>query len=98
MALRHAASVAVQAHNILREIGLQHAVREPIRIYGDNLAANKLTKDRFIVESWVHVPAYTLTTSLGFVFPIAGSATSAPSAPATAGIGCSPFLIALIIR
>jgi len=60
MALRHAASVTVWAYNILREIGMQHMVAEPIRVYGDNLAANKLTKDHFIGSGnqYIYLPYF----------------------------------------
>jgi len=33
---------------LLNEIGCEFLVTRPIRIYGDNMAANKLTKEHFI--------------------------------------------------
>lgn len=60
MALRHAASVTVWAHSLLKEIGLKHAVKDPIRVYGDNLAANKLTREHFIGagNQYIYLPYF----------------------------------------
>ena len=48
MALRYAACVAMWSKQLLQEIGCEFLVKRPIRVYGDNLAANKLTKEHFI--------------------------------------------------
>ena len=50
MALRYAACHAMWIRQLLSEnlIGCKHMVREPTRKYGDNQAANKLTKAYFI--------------------------------------------------
>ena len=48
MALRHAAADAMWIRQLLEEMGLGCFITAPTRIYGDNLAANKLTDDDFI--------------------------------------------------
>ena len=45
--VRYAACHAMWIRQLLSEIGCKHMVREPTRIYGDNQAANKLTKAHF---------------------------------------------------
>jgi hypothetical protein len=60
MALRYAASHAMWIRNLLREVGCSHLVREPTRIYGDNQAANKLTKAHFIStgNQYIYLPYF----------------------------------------
>jgi hypothetical protein len=60
MALRYVASHAMWIRNLLREVGCSHLVREPTRIYGDNQAANKLTKAHFIStgNQYIYLPYF----------------------------------------
>ena len=60
MALRYAASHAMWIRNLLREVGCGHMVREPTRIYGENQAANKLTKAHFIStgNQYIYLPYF----------------------------------------
>ena len=60
MALRYAATHAMWARNLLKEIGCKHLVKEPTRIYGDNQAANKLTKAHFIStgNQYIYTPYF----------------------------------------
>ena len=50
MAIRHAAAEAMTlwVRNLLTEMGLTCFITKPTLVYGDNTAANKLTKDDFI--------------------------------------------------
>ena len=48
MAIRHAAAEAMWVRNLLTEMGLTCFITKPTLVYGDNTAANKLTKDDFI--------------------------------------------------
>ena len=58
MALRHAAGQAMWIRNLARESGLSYMTREPTIIYGDNQAANKLTKEDFISSGnqYIYLP------------------------------------------
>ena len=58
MALRHAAGQAMWIRNLARESGLSYMTREPTVIYGDNQAANKLTKEDFISSGnqYIYLP------------------------------------------
>ena len=47
-ALRHAASLAMWLRQLLPEMGCEHLIREPTKLYGDNMAANQLTAKDFI--------------------------------------------------
>ena len=47
MALCHAASMSMWMHNLMSECGLTHLIREPIKLFGDNQAANELTAKDF---------------------------------------------------
>ena len=48
MAIRHACAEAMWVRNLLTEMGLSCFITKPTVVYGDNLAANNLTKDDFI--------------------------------------------------
>jgi len=48
MGLRHAAAEVVWMRQLMQEIGMGFRVKEPTIVYGDNEAANKLTKEDFI--------------------------------------------------
>jgi hypothetical protein len=58
MAARHAASSAVWISQLLTEIGLTCVVNEPIRLYGDNLAANKTAQESFVStgNQYIYLP------------------------------------------
>ena len=58
MALRHAAGQAMWVRNLAHETGLHYMIREPTLIYGDNMAANKLTKEDFISTNnqYIYLP------------------------------------------
>ena len=48
MAIRHACAEAMWVRNLLTEMGLLCFITKPTVVYGDNRAANNLTKDDFI--------------------------------------------------
>ena len=48
MALRHGACDAMWIRNLLNDIGIYHPIVERTTIYGDNQAANQLTKEDFV--------------------------------------------------
>jgi hypothetical protein len=48
MALRHAASISMWMHNLMSECGIARLIRNPIKLFGDNQAANELTAKDFI--------------------------------------------------
>lgn len=60
MALRHAASTTVWIRNLLKEVGCSHMVAAPTKVYGDNLAANKLCRDHFVTtgNQYVYLPYF----------------------------------------
>ena len=60
MALRHAASQAVWLYNISKEIGCAYMTHKPIKVYGDNLAANRLAKEHFIStgNQYIYLPYF----------------------------------------
>ena len=60
MALRYAASVGVWCSHLLKEIGMAHLVRTPIRVYGDNIAANNLSSQHMISSGnqYIYVPYF----------------------------------------
>ena len=60
MALRHAASSAMWLHSISNEIGCAYMTHKPIKVYGDNLAANRLAKEHFISTGnpYIYLPYF----------------------------------------
>ena len=58
MALRYSATGAVWLRQILQEIGCSYIVEDPTPVYGDNLQANRLTKDDFVSSNnqYVYLP------------------------------------------
>ena len=58
MALWHAAAFTMWMRQLLDEIGMHHMNAKHMTIYGDNMAANKLTKEDFIStgNQYIYVP------------------------------------------
>jgi hypothetical protein len=55
MALRFAASLTMWCRNVLNDIGCTNYVRNPTKLYGDNTAANTLTKKDFVSTGNQHL-------------------------------------------
>ena len=70
MALRHALGSVVWLRQFFNEIGLTSLTDQPTLVYGDNEAANKLTRDDFVStgNQYIYLPYHYPVISFWFFF------------------------------